>query len=140
MCAGYIRAFFDAEGGQRNAIHAFDDALKRLRHSDSRRAHTRAQIAMFKGKLHQKTGDLAKAESELNEACSLDPHNVHMKVCLLRILQPIIKAAKSARNEQAALSAAHRAAEVAQAILTYDSQQKDALYAVEDLYRTFGIQ
>jgi len=70
VCVAYLRAFLHGDGDERNALNAFDTALEKLSLQDSRKAHTRAQVALFKGKILQRVGDLRGAESQYLLACS----------------------------------------------------------------------
>ncbi|MFH1267629.1 MAG: hypothetical protein ABIK89_18080, partial [Planctomycetota bacterium] len=107
---------------------------------DARAVYARMQVSYFRARILEQMGDLSRAEHEYEEASKLDPHNVHIKVCLLKLLVRIAQDAKEHDDLNAAQSAAHRAGEMVDAILRYDPNQGDAIYAQEDLYHQYNIQ
>jgi tetratricopeptide (TPR) repeat protein len=140
LSAAFVRAYYDGGGDPNRILGVFDDALSRLAAGDSRRAHTRAQIALFRGKICEQMGDLKRATDEYERACSFDPHNVYMKVALSRLLMIIARNAKAELDHDAARSTAFRALEIVKMILNYDANHRYARDTQEDIFNEFGLQ
>jgi len=141
VSVAYLRAFYAAkQDGSENPVSSFENALARLSRADARRAHTKAQIHYFRGRLFEELGDLAQAEEEYDRAAIIDQHNVQFKTRLLKVLRTIIRRAITEDNASAAQSAGRRAWVIVEAILSYDPSHIEAINAQSDLYHQFGFE
>jgi|GEM_PF-5377676 len=140
ITAAYVRAYLENNTTRPDVMKIFDAALTKLRNNDSRKAHVQAKIQMYRGKLLHRLHNLRDAETAFSAACAKDPHNVHMKECLIKVLKEIAREAKDSGEEAAEESAARRAVDVANEILAYDNRNNLALNILEDMIRLHGIE
>lgn len=108
LLGAYVRAYVDLSKGRPNPEHHLDDALAQLKSKDSGTSSTKAQLALFKGKLSETRGYPREAMREYEMACQHDPYNMHMKLCLKRSLLKSVKAAKSESERRAYQDALER--------------------------------
>lgn len=140
LCSAYMSAYFAKGKGDSERIQAFNKALTRLQKRDSRKAHTRAQICLFRGKIYEELGNLREAEAEYAEACSLDGYNIHMKQSYCRVLINAARFAREIGSRETMRSAASRAAEVVRSILVIQPKNEQARDMQEDLFAEFRVQ
>jgi two-component sensor histidine kinase len=117
-------------------IRAFDKALERLGAQDMAKAHTRAQIEMFRGQLRERKGDLARAVEDYRKASVSDPQNMYMKVRLLRGLRDLRLRAQRKADQREVEHRSKELAEVVAAILGIDPRHVEAGRAKVELAAT----
>jgi len=139
LCTAYMTARFSESQSEHERIEAFDRALTRLRRVDSRQAHRRAQICLFRGKIYEQLGNLSDAETEFAEACRLDAFNIYMKMCYARVLVRIAKFARNQDQREAVESAANRAVQVIGDVLRLQPSHEEARNLQEDIYAEFRV-
>lgn len=137
VCAAFVDAFITESFGISEAVESFDDALKRLRPSDSRKDHVRAQIYLLRAKLLQAKGDDCRAEDEYEHSLRLDPHNLHSKRSLLRVLLRNAAQAKDKGFWPRMADIATRARELSSQILKNAPRDSEALAAIHMLEREY---
>lgn len=138
VCAAYVRAYYAADAPS-DAVRAFDLALDQLKTRDARGAHTRAQIALLRGKLMAAKGDLSGAERELQMATELDAQNMHMRLSHLRVTLQAARNAKGRGESDVATGIARRASRLARSILQAHGGNAEALDAEAEVRREFGV-
>jgi hypothetical protein len=139
VSAAYLKAVFQQPFEEKTVIPVFEDALSRLSQKDSGKAHTRAAIALFRGKLLERLGDLDRAEASFDDACQRDHFNLHMKICLLKVAMNRLKRIWRQGESPVARAIAQRCLSVAKEILKINPNEKTARSAQEDLFADFNI-
>jgi hypothetical protein len=135
--AAFLKSSMPGKASGDDPMDAFEAAMKHLDKVDADRAHVKAQIQMYKGKLYVQMRILDLAEASFQAAVDLDPHNLHMKTCLLRTLCELERAAKSPGESK---RIAERLLRVAKEIQTMSSRHGDAKQAIVDAYERHGLQ
>ena len=140
LSAAYVEAAAVQPFEEAGVLAVFTRALARLDAEDSGKAHTRATIALMRGKLLERLDDLATAEGEYARAAQLDPYNAHMKECHLRLVLRRISRSRRSGQEPVARLQAQEALRILKALLVLDPTSDVAKDAQADLFTDFGLQ